>query len=164
MCDPQVYANILITDGQGVGFADLTAKHRVPVLSLSLHGECFDGSWYVPMQMQAHSPKLREVEFHFHHALVVWRAPHGIQFPACPIGVGEGGIPVASLKSWVSWLFAILHSLEEPFVGFFQAEQHILEDMGGNVEVLWPDHFFDFHQIALLLVDGDGVLFGEVLA
>jgi hypothetical protein len=71
---------------------------------------------------------------------------------------------MASLKAGIAGVFAVLHPLEEPFVGFLQAKQDILQDMRSNVLVLWPEHFLDLHQITLLLVDADGMLFREVLA
>ncbi len=71
---------------------------------------------------------------------------------------------MASLKAGIAGVFAVLHPPEEPLVGFLQAKQDILQDMRSNVLVLWPEHFLDLHQIALLFVDADGMLFRELLA
>src|SRR5205085_7013861 len=80
------------------------------------------------------------------------------------IGVHETVVAISTLKPGISWRLPVLHALEEAFVRFIQAKEDILQDVRGDLLILWPERFLDLDQIALLLIHTDGVLLRELFA
>src|SRR5258708_31932567 len=62
-----------------------------------------------------------------------------------------------------AWLFAMLDAPKEVVIGPFETQDHILQDMRGNVLILRP-LLFDLDQFPFLLVIAHRVLSRQLLA
>src|SRR4051812_12236294 len=72
-----------------------------------------------------------------------------IEFPSCPIRVGEGIIAIATFEARETRCFPIAYPPKERAKGFVQAVEHILKDMRGNLLIFRP-FLFDLDKIAFL--------------
>ena len=77
--------------------------------------------------------------------------------------VREAVIAVFPLKPGISRFLPIPHAPEERFHGLIYPFQHILQDLGVDLFVFFPD-FFDLWQLISLIVVANGMFFRKLFA
>ncbi len=137
----QVDAHILITYGQSFGLADLAAKASVAVLSFAFDREGFDRACQVSMQMQFDGADFGEMQIDPDHPFFVRRALLRSEFPACPVRVGETIVAGSALKAGIARFLSVLHPTKEGSERFLQAQEDVLQDVGSDLLIFWPEHF-----------------------
>ena len=70
--------------------------------------------------------------------------------------VGEGSVAEPGFIARVAWRLASFHAQEESVEGFVDAVQDILQDLGVDGFIFWPD-LFDGGKLGTLLREGDAL-------
>src|SRR2546425_12707868 len=142
MGDTQINTHIFIGDGQFFRGIDFTTEDNEPLIHFPLDRDRFDLPFERSMQFDLASTNLAESE------------TVAVQFPSRAIRVGETIVAVTTFEPGKAWSFPILEAAEEVPKRSFDAQDHVLEDVGSNVLVLFPV-LFDIHQVALLPIVAD---------
>jgi len=141
-----INADFSIAGRQGVGLHH-TGEHGVPPATVLLQGECLRLPFQGTMQFDLYSTDTRQSD------LAAGDIQCQTMFPQ--LGIGEAIIAVATLEAGITGLVASLDTAEEGFECSTQAIQNILEDLGMDFAILWPD-FLDRGELSALTDIGDG--------